>query len=174
MLAAIPNRIDTGDERALIDLVRQNPTWKIELSPQGTILMSPLTGTDTGPKEFEAGLQLAQFARLAGGRVFSSSSGFRLPDKSLLGPDAAWISTERLAALGPEDKTTAFWRVCPEVAVEVMSEWDTWAALCEKIETFITNGARYAVAVDVTRRRVFERGTRPDGLELNFDRIFDA
>jgi len=174
MHAAIPNLIDSGDERALIELVRHNPTWKIEISREGTILMSPLTGTDTGPKGFEAGMQLAQFARTAGGRVFSSSSGFRLPDKSLRGPDAAWISAQKLAALTPQDKSTAFWRVCPEVAIEVMSEWDSWQVLCEKVEAYIANGARYAVAIDSAKRRVFACGTLPDGLSLDFDRIFDA
>jgi Uma2 family endonuclease len=174
MHAAVPNRIDIGDEGELIELVRKNPTWKIEVSREGAILMSPLTGTNTGPKEFEAGMQLAQFARIVGGRVFSSSSGFRLPDKSLRGPDAAWISAEKLAALTPQDKSTAFWRVCPEVAVEVMSEWDTWRTLCDKIESYIVNGARYAVAIDCAGRTVFERGTLPDGLSLDFDKIFDA
>jgi Uma2 family endonuclease len=174
MQAAIPNQIDTADDAALIELVRQNPTWKIEVSRDGTILISPLTGTNTGPKKFEAEMQLAAFARTVGGRVFSSSSGFRLPDTSLVGPDAAWISAERLEALTPAAKRSAFWNVCPEVAIEVASEWDTWRVLCAKIETYIANGARYAVAIDPERRRVFERGVRSQRLDFDFEKIFDA
>lgn len=64
--------------------------------------------------------------------------------------------------------------MCPDVVVEVMSEWDAWGALTEKIDRFERNGARYAVAVDPKEPRIYERGTSPSGLSLDFEAIFDA
>jgi Uma2 family endonuclease len=174
MPALIPNRLDLDDDAAIVALVAANPEWRLEFSSDGHILVSPLTGTATGSKELEPGVQLALFARSAGGKAFGAAAGFRLADTSLLGPDASWISSERLAALSPVDTEPAFWHVCPDVVVEVMSEWDTWKALTEKIDRFERNGACYAVAVDPELRRIYERGTPPAGLEFDFEAIFDA
>jgi hypothetical protein len=43
-----------------------------------------------------------------------------------------------------------------------------------KLKRYIENGASYAVAVDPERRRVYERGTAPAGLVLDYEAIFDA
>ncbi len=119
-------------------------------------------------------MQLVAWARERGGKVYGAAAGFRLPDKSVLGPDASWISAERLAVLTEEETDRAFWRICPEVVVEVMSEWDRWSDLMRKLKRYIENGASYAVAVDPERRRVYERGTAPAGLVLDYEAIFDA
>jgi Uma2 family endonuclease len=172
--AQIPFPADIEDDEALVEIVRANPSWRVELSHEGRILVSPLTGTASASKEMEAAMQLVAWARERGGKVYGAAAGFRLPDKSVLGPDASWISAERLAVLTEEETDRAFWRICPEVVVEVMSEWDRWSDLMRKLKRYIENGASYAVAVDPERRRVYERGTAPAGLVLDYEAIFDA
>jgi Uma2 family endonuclease len=172
--ARIPFLADIEDDGALIDIVRENPSWRVELSHEGRILVSPLTGTASASKEMEAAMQLVAWARERGGKAYGAAAGFRLPDKSVLGPDASWISAERLAALSVEQTGRAFWRVSPEVVIEVMSEWDRWPDLMRKLKRYIENGVSYAVAVDPERRRTYELGTAPTGLSLDFEAIFDA
>ena len=46
--------------------------------------------------------------------------------------------------------------------------------LQEKVERYLRNGARYALALYPEKRDVYERGTPPPGLQLDFERIFDA
>ncbi len=61
--------------------------------------------SDGGPRNVEAAVPLRRSAEPAGGIVFGSSAGFRLPDGSLRSPDASWLSRARLEAMAPEDRT---------------------------------------------------------------------
>ena len=174
MFAKIPFSGDASDDRALLELQHANPLCRLEYSSDGTILVSPLSGTATAKKEAMAYRELLRFAERVGGDAHIASAGFRLPDGSVLGPDAAWISPERLSALASSEKEDAFWHVCPDVVIEVFSENDTWSELVRKIRRFVANGATYAVAVDPRGRHVYEIGTPPLGLTLDFEAIFDA
>lgn len=146
--------------------------WRIEFNEQGTMLVSP-TYSESGPRDVEAALQLRAFADRFGGKVFGSSAGFRLPDGSLRSPDAAWISHERLDRLTSADRVK-FWRVCPDVVIEILSATDDWAELLTKLESYRKNGSRFAVALDPYARRVETHGRAPDGLELDVEAILDA
>jgi Uma2 family endonuclease len=174
MQAQIPSRVDVNDDRAVFALIRANPNWRLEFSRDGDVLVSPLVSPGITRKEFEAAVQLFAWERQAGGQAFGASAGFRLRDGSLFGPNAAWISAERLASLPPEATEPAFWYVCPDVVVEVMSMWDEWGPLQAKIDRYMTNGATYAVAIDHERRCIYECGAPPAGLQFDFERIFDA
>jgi Uma2 family endonuclease len=174
MYLEVPFAGDPNNDEALVAVVRANPQARIELSSDGKIIASPLTGSAVASKELEAAIQLHAWARVAGGKAYGASAGFRLPDTSVLGPDAAWISPERLPSLRFEDTDATFWHVCPDVVIEVMSQWDTWPRLMRKISLFVKNGATYAVALDCERRQAYELGNVPPGLQLDFDAIYDA
>jgi len=133
MFAEIPYLGDPADDEALVALVRANPLCRLELSSDGNVLVSPLSGTATAKKEAMAYRQLLDYAGRVGGDAHIASAGFRLADDSVLGPDAAWISPERLACLSPEDTASAFWRVCPDVVSEIMSDNDSRPYLMRKI-----------------------------------------
>jgi Uma2 family endonuclease len=53
-------------------------------------------------------------------KVFDSSSGFRLPDGSVLSPDASLLRQEHWEALTPEERC-GFAPLCPDLAVELAS-----------------------------------------------------
>jgi Uma2 family endonuclease len=170
----VPHAFDPDDDAAIGAVVRDNPDWRIEVSAEGSILVSPLTGTECSGRELEAAMQLAQYARHAGGKAFGPTAGFRLPDNSVLGPDGSWLSDDHIASLSDEEKERSFWRCCPDVVVEVMSDWDLWSSLQRKVDRYIANGALYAVAINPESRDVYERGTPPAGLKIDFERIFDV
>ena len=88
-------------------------------------------------------------------------------------PDASWISAERIASLSPEDRSK-YWRVCPDVVIEILSDSDSWPTLFLKLEMYERSGARFAVAIDPYKRRVESGGELPQGLRLYDDAIIDA
>lgn len=160
------------DDDAIAALSHASPGWRIEFDADGTMRVSP-TFSDGGPRDVEAALQLRRYADRAGGKAFGSSAGFRLPDGSLRSPDASWISPERLAALGPAERTTS-WRTCPDVVIEILSASDSWEDLVRKLEAYLRNGAAYVVAIDPFERRWERRGRGPVGISLDWIAIADA
>jgi len=159
---------DVAIERFANDL----PGFAVEIDARGVFSLSP-THSDSGAREFAAGLQLQRYADNVGGRVFGSSAGFRLPDGSLRSPDAAWISDEHRARLMATEKR-GYWRTCPDIVIEILSDTDDWDELIEKVELYARNGAWYVVAIDPFRRIIETRGNAPCGFELDVDSIVGA
>jgi len=160
------------DDDALARLSRDQPEWSFELDSDGSLIVSP-THTEGGTRDVEAAIQLAAFAKTHGGKTFGSSTGFRMPDLSVRSPDASWISSERIARLTPEERTK-YWRVCPEIVIEVLSDSDSWATLLRKLDMYARNGARFVVGIDPFARLVETCGVAPDGLRLDYDAIMEA
>src|SRR5688500_6885232 len=97
----------------------ENPGLRIERNSNlEIIIMSPVS-TLSGLHSSEIFGQLYQWNKRYGkGVVFDSSTGFTLPDRSVLSPDASWISLERWNAISAEDKDR-FAPICPEFVIEV-------------------------------------------------------
>ncbi len=156
----------------LVRLSHQNPRYRFERDDNGTLLMSP-TFSAGGAKSAEALLQLGDYMRAVGGKVYDSSTGFTTPRGGVRSPAASWISAAHLAALTPQERT-GFWRVIPDVVIEVASDSDEPGEAEAKIDMFCDHGASYGVAITPHTRKVYERGSAPPSLQLNFDSIIDA
>jgi Uma2 family endonuclease len=78
-------------------------------------------------------------------KIFDSSTGFRLPDGSVLSPDASLVRLERWQALTPEQRR-GFASLCPELVVKLASPGDEGprgvSALRLKMAAYRTNGAQ--------------------------------
>jgi Uma2 family endonuclease len=157
----------------LMQISHDNPGWQIERDATGALLLSPTSSAD-GARSAEVLVQLGLWARAGtGGKIFDSSTGFRLPDGSVLSPDAAWISDESLANLSPETRKK-YWPIAPDVVVEVRSDSDSWRTVQAKIRTYAKNGSSYAIGIDPYARDTFAIGEPPHGLAFDLDRIFSA
>jgi len=172
MTLSIRSVPDAHDDDAIAIFARTAPGYHIEFDADGTMLVRPIF-SDCGPREVEAAAQLRAFADRFGGKVFSSAAGFRLPDGSLRSPNASWLSAEHLERLTPIEKTK-YWRACPDIVVEILSESDDWQRVLEKAEHYIASGAMFAIAIDPISGQVVRFGTEPEGLNLNPDAIIDA
>jgi Uma2 family endonuclease len=122
-----------------------NPEAVLELNADGQIITMTPTGGETGSRNSEVLFQLQQWARTSGGwQVFDSSTGFRLPDGSVLSPDASLVRLERWQALSPEQRR-GFPPLCPDLVVELASPSDEGprglTALRRKMAAYRTNGA---------------------------------
>jgi Uma2 family endonuclease len=170
MVAVIRGPHIAVSDEDLHDLSEANPGWRFERADDGALLVSP-TSTSGGARSGEAFAQLYAYAKRAGGKAFDAATGFRTPGGGVVSPDASWVAAERVA-LHAND--TGYWSLIPDVAVEIASPSDSWAALTRKIDKYLADGARYAIAIDPQSHEVYERGRRPDGLALDVAAIIAA
>ena len=116
--------------------------------------MNPPTGGWTGSGNQEIARQLGNWSVAKGlGRVFDSSTGFRLPDGSTLSPDGSYVSEERLHSL-PKGALRGFPRICPDFVIELRSETDALQDLKNKMNDWISNGAQLGWLIDPYERQV--------------------
>jgi Uma2 family endonuclease len=136
----------------ILELSRRNPGFQFERTASGELIVTPAS-SKAGRRGAALALQLGRWAERGGGVVFDSSTGFHLPDGSLLSPDAAWMLQERWEALTP-DQQDSFAPLCPDAVFEIASKSDTLARLRAKMRAYLANGARLAVLIDPQRRVV--------------------
>ncbi|MEB3208880.1 MAG: Uma2 family endonuclease [Synechococcus sp.] len=123
-----------------------NPDAVLELDTAGNLIHMTPTGGETGARNSRLLMRLLAWAdQLGGWQVFDSSTGFRLPDGSVLSPDASLVRLERWQALTP-DQRRSFPPLCPDVVVELASPGDQGpravAALRQKMAAYQANGAQ--------------------------------
>ena len=111
------------------------------------IIMSP----DNASSSYSSGAVFGQLytwnIQSNRGIVFDSSVGFTLPDRSVLSPDASWLSFDKWSTLSEDDKNK-FAPVCPEFVIEVRSKSDSLSELQLKMKNWINNGAELAWLID--------------------------
>jgi Uma2 family endonuclease len=123
-----------------------NPEAVLELTAEGHLIVMTPTGGETSSRNGQLLYQLQVFCRRhKGWRLFDSSGGFRLPDGSVLSPDAALVLEDRWQTLSPEQRRS-FPPLCPDLVIELASPSDegprSVSALRRKMEQYQANGAR--------------------------------
>lgn len=126
----------------------ENPGLRIERNSNLEIIIrSPVTSL-SGFFSAEVCGQLRDWNKKSKtGIVFDSSAGFTLPDRSVLSPDASWISKDRWNSLSDEDKNK-FAPLCPEFIIEIRSKSDSLEDLKKKMTVWIGNKAQLAWLID--------------------------
>ena len=146
---------DPADANAAFERVwEMNPDAAIEQTAEGDILILSPAGGEEGYRSGEACGQLGAWARRDGtGKVFDSSTTFRLPNGAKRSPDAAWVSKERIRAL-PRETRKEFLPFAPEFAIEVRSPSDRRKQQREKCLEYVANGTLEAWLIDPKKRSV--------------------
>lgn len=140
------------DER-FYRLCRNNPDIKLEHSKGELIIMSP-TGGETGERNAEITAEFVIWNRKTQpGKVFDSSTGFKLPSGSDRSPDVSWVRKERWESLLPEQREK-FPPIAPDFVLELMSPTDRLKVLREKMKEYMDNGVRLGWLIDRKNRRV--------------------
>jgi len=134
----------TPEQFALV--CNANPEAVLELAADGQLIAMTPTGGETGARNFNLAVQLADWARSHGRwKLFDSSTGFRLADGSVLSPDASVVRLERWQALSPEQRR-GFPPLCPDLVIELASASDDSPrgaqALRRKMAAYQANGAQ--------------------------------
>jgi Uma2 family endonuclease len=134
---------------------RDNPDLRLELTSSGGLIVMPPAGSQTGHRNANLTQQLGAWAKKDGtGLAFDSSTGFTLPDESILSPDASWVTRERWQVLNEEERER-FAHLCPDFVIELRSRWNTLKAQQEKMQQYLDNGTQLGWFIDPRNRRVF-------------------
>ncbi|MDY6781111.1 MAG: Uma2 family endonuclease [Cyanobacteriota bacterium] len=117
-----------------------NGDARLELTAKGELVVMPPTGGETGDRNFELDGQLWLWNRQNRlGKAFDSSTGFRLPNGATRSPDLAWVPIERWNALTSQQRKR-FLPLCPNFAVELVSESDNIEQTRQKMQEYLDNG----------------------------------
>ncbi|MEG4286231.1 Uma2 family endonuclease [Microcoleus sp. A006_D1] len=131
-------------------LCQMNRDWQFERTSKGEIIiMSPVGGVSGNREADLIGLVWLWNYQTQLGRVFSSSTIFRLPNNGDRSPDAAWVSLERWSALTAEQQEK-FPPICPDFVIELReaklssreSRADPLRPLREKMQEYLNSGLR--------------------------------
>jgi len=143
------------DDGQFFEFCQINRELRIERTSKGEIVIMPPTGSETGGRNFSLNGQLWSWIRQdRTGKGFDSSTGFKLPNGAERSPDAAWVKLERWNALTSQERKT-FAPLCPDFVIELRSSSDRLAALQDKMEEYIDNGARLGWLIDPENRQVY-------------------
>jgi Uma2 family endonuclease len=130
------------NDEQFYQLCRQNPDVKFELNQQGELIIMLPTGGETGNRNSEINAELVIWNRQKKlGKVFDSSTCFKLPDGTKYSPDLAWIKRERWQELTPAEKEK-FPPIAPDFVVELMSPSDNLMQTQTKMQDYLNNGVK--------------------------------
>ena len=153
------------DFERICAFIDANDLYAIEYHETGELVIMPPIYMPGGIEETELLTDAKIWQRANGGAVASSATVFHIPGVGRLGPDASWVSPERLANLDDEQYRTG--QVCPDFVAEIRSASNTLAYLQRKMEQYIAAGVRLGWLIDPRNRRVtiYRPGQEPELLD---------
>lgn len=141
-------------------ICQANPELKFERSPQGELIIMSPTGGETGNRNIEIAGEFVFWNRQSKlGKLFDSSTCFRLPNGSARSPDIAWIRQDRWDTLTSEEKES-FPPIAPDFVLELMSPTDRLVDTQAKMQDYQQSGVRLGWLIDGLRPAIGNRKTR--------------
>jgi Uma2 family endonuclease len=143
----LPSTVALTDEQ-FYQLCIANEEWRLELTPEGELIIMPPTGGESGIRNSSLNLRVGLWnERTQLGKVFDSSTVFQLPNGSKRSPDVSWVLRERWEALSAEDKRR-FPPLCPDFVIELRSQTDSLETLRSKMRDYQSNNCRLGWLID--------------------------
>ncbi len=131
-----------------------NPNYRIERTAKGELVVMPPVGGVSGNREADLITDLNLWNRQTQlGKVFSSSTIFRLPNGGDRSPDAAWVRLERWQTLSVEEQE-GFPPICPDFVIELRSRTNGLKPLQTKMQEYLNSGLRLGWLIDPQQRQV--------------------
>ncbi len=140
------------DFELLSAFIEANDLYTIEYNETGELTIMPPMMMPGADEESELIADTKMWTRRNGGIAPSSKVVFRIPNLGGRGPDASWVSPERLSQLDPEQYRTG--QICPDFVAEIRLRNDSLAYLQSKMAEYIAHGARLGWLIDPFNRRV--------------------
>ena len=123
-------------------LCRDNPDVKLERNQWGELILMSPTGGETGSCNSEINAEFVIWNRKTKlGKVFDSSTCFKLPNGCDRSPDLSWIQLERWNSLS-EQQREKFPPIAPDFVLELMSPSDGLSDIQEKMQEYMAAGVK--------------------------------
>ncbi|MBW4448881.1 MAG: Uma2 family endonuclease [Spirirestis rafaelensis WJT71-NPBG6] len=158
--------IELTDEQ-FYQLCRKNPDVKFERNALGELIIMSPTGGETGNRNAEIIIDFGIWNRQTKlGKVFDSSTGFKLPNAANRSPDVSWIKQERWDALTSKEKEK-FPPIAPDFVLELIDATDDLQKTQEKMQEYMNNQVKLGWLIDRKTRRVeiYRQGQEVEVLE---------
>ncbi len=140
-------------EEQFYQLCIANPESLLELTAEGVLIVMAPVGGESGNREMELAADLTIWNRQTRlGKVFSSSTIFKLPLGGKRSPDAAWVELSRWNELDRENRQK-FPPLAPDFVIELRSPTDELSALQEKMIEYRNNGVRLGFLINPQDRQ---------------------
>ena len=119
-----------------------NPDLNIERDAAGAVIVMTPVGGESGNREADYIIDLGNWNRQTKlGKVFSSSTIFKLPNGGSRSPDAAWVELSRWQSLSPEQRQS-FPPIAPDFVIELRSRTDDLPTLQDKMQEYLDSGVQ--------------------------------
>lgn len=131
-------------------LAQTYPEMRSEQNRDGKVIIEAPVAGYGGSREADLNGRLGNWSLdNKNGHVFSSSSGFILPDGSLKSPDISWFSDANFAKVRAEYSGKGFLPAVPDFVIELRSKSDSLKELKTKMtDTWMANGVKLAWLID--------------------------
>ncbi|MGB3614287.1 MAG: Uma2 family endonuclease [Elainellaceae cyanobacterium] len=157
-------------------LCLNNPSLAIERDSRGALIFMSPVGGESGNKELELGIDLGLWNRRTRlGKVFSSSTLFKLRGGGDRSPDAAWVELSRWQSLTPEQRQK-FPPIAPDFVIELRSPTDSLSTLQEKMQEYMSSGVRLGWLINPQQQQVeiYRQGSEKEVRSLPTELSGDA
>ena len=145
--------IEMTDDQ-FFEFCQLNRDLRIERTVKGELIIMPPVGGRSGNREADLITDLNLWNRQTQlGKVFSSSTIFRLPKGGDRSSDAAWVKLERWEAL-TEDEQDGFPPLCPDFVIELRSRTDALKPLQDKMREYLHSGLRLGWLINPQNQQV--------------------
>ncbi|MCI0536042.1 MAG: Uma2 family endonuclease [Verrucomicrobiales bacterium] len=155
------------DDAQFFEFCRINHDLRIERTAKGDLVIMPPAGGSSGLGNARLTYVFSEWAHREGrGRVFDSSTGFKLPNGATRSPDVSWVRNERIMRLTDEE-FEKFLPLCPDFVLELHSPSDPLRGVKDKMEEYMANGARLGWLLDPVGKQVhvYRSGRPPEILD---------
>ena len=151
---------------AFEQLCELNPEWRFEVDEHGRLVVMGARGFYSSFRSFVILGEMYEWWRTVLDGIVTTLDGFyRLSERVVRAPDAAWVSAERAAQIAEDDE--GFWRLCPDFVVEIRSPSDRLPDQLDKMEFWLEQGARLGWLIDPLDgiTYIYRPGQEPEQLE---------
>ncbi|MCL1475776.1 Uma2 family endonuclease [Argonema antarcticum] len=148
-------------------LCRSNPDVKFERNELGELIVMPPTGGETGNRNIEIAGDFVIWNRQTKlGKLFDSSTCFKLPNGADRSPDVSWIRQDRWNALTSEEREK-FPPIAPDFVLELMSPTDTLKETQAKMQEYMENEVKLGWLINRKTRlvEIYRQGQAVEVLE---------
>ncbi len=148
------NSITKFTDEQFEQLCLNNPEMKFEVSEAGNLVIMSPTGGETGEKNSNLNADFVIWNRQTQlGKVFDSSTCFRLPHGAKRSPDVSWIELSRWNTLTTEEKRK-FPPIAPDFVLELMSPTDNLKDIQDKMQEYMNNGVKLGWLINPEQKQV--------------------
>lgn len=159
--------VDKISDLELELLSRDNPDARLETDCNGNLISMSPAGSETGDRILELAFQIKLWNKQNKlGKVFDSSTGFKLSNNAVRSPDVSWVKLEKWNVLTKEQKRK-FAPIDPDFVLELMSPTDDLDELQNKMKEYMNCSVRlgWLINPDAKQVEIYRQGQEKEVLD---------